>query len=68
MSMCTRPDRDAPGLTCGYPLPCPWHSVVAEVKGGNLVITVPCTGELEALQLDQITQIVAAIFEDMAGK
>lgn len=30
--MCKQPDRDAPGLTCGYPLPCPHHSVVVVVK------------------------------------
>ncbi len=24
--ICQRPDRDAPKLVCGYPLPCPWHT------------------------------------------
>lgn len=23
---CQAPDRDVPALTCGYPLPCPFHN------------------------------------------
>lgn len=23
---CTAPDRDVPALTCGFPLPCPYHT------------------------------------------
>lgn len=65
---CDRPDRDAPGMRCGYPLPCPWHTVEAEIKHGDLVITVPRVGELDEITLKQIAAIVAAIFEDVAGK
>ncbi len=28
MSMCR--ERDESGLICGYPLPCPWHTVVVD--------------------------------------
>lgn len=28
--VCTQPDRHAPKLTCGYPLPCPHHTVIME--------------------------------------
>lgn len=28
---CQRSDRHAPGLVCGYPLPCPHHTVVLTV-------------------------------------
>lgn len=27
---CQQPDRDVPKLTCGYPLPCPWHTAIIE--------------------------------------
>lgn len=27
---CQRPDRDAPKLVCGYPLPCPHHTEVLD--------------------------------------
>lgn len=30
MATCTKPDRDVPTLTCGYPLPCPHHTLVIE--------------------------------------
>lgn len=29
---CERPDRHEPGTTCGYPLPCPWHTVVVRLR------------------------------------
>ena len=25
---CTKPDRDVPAIICGYPLPCPYHTLV----------------------------------------
>lgn len=30
--ICKRPDRDAPKLKCGYPLPCPYHTIVVLEK------------------------------------
>jgi hypothetical protein len=30
--LCKRPDRDAPKLTCGHPLPCPHHTLVVLEK------------------------------------
>jgi hypothetical protein len=29
---CTAPDRDVPALVCGYPMPCPWHTVLVVMK------------------------------------
>lgn len=37
--MCQKPDRHVPKLTCGYPLPCPYHTVIVDGKkllGGPL--------------------------------
>ncbi len=31
MLTCRRPDRDCPKLVCGYPLPCPHHTVVIDL-------------------------------------
>lgn len=25
---CKRPDRHVPGIVCGYPIPCPHHTIV----------------------------------------
>lgn len=30
---CIQPDRDVPGIVCGYPLPCPHHTVVLNAQG-----------------------------------
>lgn len=36
---CTAADRHAPKLTCGYPLPCPHHTVVVVIGRGVRTIT-----------------------------
>lgn len=28
---CNKPDRDEPKLVCGYPIPCPYHTVVIDL-------------------------------------
>lgn len=28
--VCERPDRHEPRIKCGYPLPCPHHTVISE--------------------------------------
>ncbi len=32
MTTCKKPDRDAPRLVCGYPMPCPHHTLVLEER------------------------------------
>lgn len=27
---CRQPDRDEPRIKCGYPLPCPFHTIVVD--------------------------------------
>ena len=33
---CAQPDRDEPRLRCGYPLPCPWHTIVLRQSARTL--------------------------------
>lgn len=40
---CKRPDRDVPELICGYPLPCPWHTVIIDTKLTPPTVTIPAT-------------------------
>lgn len=35
---CERPDRDAPKLVCGYPLPCPHHTVVVDIQARQVTL------------------------------
>jgi len=37
---CRHPDRDVPKLMCGYPLPCPWHTVTIDVSAGTVTIPI----------------------------
>lgn len=30
MKTCKQPDRHEPKLVCGYPIPCPYHTIVIE--------------------------------------
>lgn len=25
---CKQPDRHVPGIECGYPIPCPYHTII----------------------------------------
>lgn len=38
MKTCQQPDRHEPGLTCGYPLPCPWHTVTPQPQTGRITL------------------------------
>lgn len=40
---CQQPDRDVPKLTCGYPLPCPHHTLVLQADGR---VRVPARGSV----------------------
>lgn len=46
---CQQPDRDAPKLTCGYPLPCPWHTAVIVPGKGFVAPAGAPTAELKQI-------------------
>ncbi len=56
---CRRPDRDEPRMTCGYPLPCPHHTVIADVakqtvtvpigKGASVVLPAEAAGRVGSI-------------------
>jgi len=35
---CGRPDRHEPRMTCGYPLPCPHHTVIVDVDAQTVSV------------------------------
>ena len=35
--MCKKPDRDIPGIICGYPLPCPHHTLIVNLSRKPLI-------------------------------
>ena len=44
---CQHSDRDNPNLICGYPLPCPHHTVVIDME--ERTVTVPADSPVEEL-------------------
>jgi hypothetical protein len=42
---CNKPDRDVPGIMCGYPLPCPWHTVAIHLDKDPPTVEIPATAE-----------------------
>ena len=41
--MCSKPDRDVPSLICGYPLPCPYHTVTIHTEKSPPTVEIPAT-------------------------
>jgi hypothetical protein len=50
---CNQPDRDEPRIKCGYPLPCPHHTVVIDPIAST--VTIPLAPET---RLGQIARLV----------
>lgn len=38
---CRHGDRDVPGIRCGYPLPCPWHTAVIDLGAEVPKLEIP---------------------------
>lgn len=59
--VCDRPDRDVPGLKCGHPLPCPYHTVTIDTTAEPVAtITIPATASVEDT-LDALKGIAMSI-------
>ena len=60
---CQKPDRDEPRLKCGCPLPCPHHTVIADVA--KQTVTVPITQDahltLAAAAAGRVGEVVQAL-------
>lgn len=60
---CTHPDRHVSGIVCGYPLPCPFHTLVIDLTGPVPTVAVPTTHGAKARALRVGTGIAAAMGE-----
>jgi hypothetical protein len=48
---CNKPDRDVPGMVCGYPLPCPFHTIVMHLDADRTSIEAPaCANVSDAVK------------------
>ncbi len=57
---CKAPDRDVPGLRCGYPLPCLYHTVIIDVSNDPAEVRIPITAKA-ALQNRHRLEDIAAV-------
>lgn len=57
MGTCQQPDRDVPGIKCGYPLPCPHHTVTVDLTKQKPEITVPRSRRITASALKRVDMI-----------
>ncbi len=47
---CTKPDRDVPKMKCGYPLPCPFHTVIIDASKEAVTVTIPIGAPIVAVE------------------
>lgn len=65
---CNKPDREAPGIICGHPLPCPWHTVVIDTTAEPVpMIQVPATAtpHVHRRQLNALKKIAMVIKDEI---
>lgn len=58
---CSAPDRHEPRLRCGYPLPCPWHTVtvvIASKPRGLQLSTTRRTVELDRIDGNGVAAVL----------
>jgi hypothetical protein len=55
-NQCTRPDRDEPRVVCGYPFPCPHHTVVVDVESQTVSVPIG-DGSSMVLPADQAGRV-----------
>lgn len=65
MMHCERPDRHRPSLICGYPLPCPYHTVIIDTEADPPTLRIPITSEPDHA-LRRLKDIARAIKEGQA--
>ena len=58
--VCNSPDRDVPGLICGCPLPCPYHTAIIDVSDDIAEVRIPITAKA-ALRGKHHLEDIAAI-------
>ncbi len=64
MPLCKQPDRDEPRIECGYPLPCPHHTITVDLTKKKPEITIPRARQLTASGLKRVDQIAQLARKD----
>jgi len=57
---CRHPDRDEPKLMCGYPLPCPHHTVIIHADRGTVEIPIH-SDAMKSIGRERVGSIARAV-------
>jgi len=61
---CKAPDKDAPKLFCGHPLPCPWHTAIIDISEEPAELRIPITAKAALKGKHHIEDIAAVLLID----
>ncbi len=59
--ICKHPDRDIPKIVCGYPLPCPWHTVIIDLSEQPHKVVIPLANKRALAKADTIIDVGNAL-------
>jgi hypothetical protein len=58
---CKHGDRDVPTTVCGYPLPCPYHTIVIHGEKNPPTVEVPITRRLRKRERRALNEVATAL-------
>ena len=64
MLTCRHPDRDNQKMRCGYPLPCPHHTVTVDLGADPPTVTIPITSQaMRPIARRRVGQVVSGLVQ-----
>ena len=57
---CKRPDRHAPRLVCGYPLPCPHHTAAMSLRPVAIELPREPISMAALVRLDEVAEVLGS--------
>jgi hypothetical protein len=61
VAYCHQPDHDGSPGWCGHPLPCPYHTVVVDLKHTPALIAAPAGRSLSRREQERLAAIAEAL-------
>lgn len=58
---CKHPDRDVPGLVCGHPMPCPYHTIIVDVESKQITIPEAMQKKVKPKTIRRLKRIAKTI-------
>lgn len=65
---CNQRDHDGFDLVCGYPLPCPWHTVIIHADKTPPTVEIPTTARGTRRTARKLRKIAQAVTKAAGGE